>query len=140
MALEGFVQVVPSPQGDIAVHLPVVEVAGDDHRRLGGQGFEQLAQQGQLLLPVAFQQAQVHADGMHFGVARHLQYAVQQAPALGAGDRDVKVAVLADGEFRQQGIAVVAVGVHRIAPVGVVAPHAVGEKFVLRLLGPVVQA
>ncbi|MNJ79545.1 hypothetical protein D3C77_776050 [compost metagenome] len=55
VALEGLVQVTLQAQGAVAVGFPVVEIAGDDHRGIGGQGFEQLAQQLQLLLAVAFQ-------------------------------------------------------------------------------------
>ena len=76
MAFEGFVQVVAAGEGDVALQLLVIEVAGDDHRRIVGQRFEQLAEQLQLQLPMAFEQAQVHADGMHFGMPRHIQYAM----------------------------------------------------------------
>lgn len=68
VALEGFVQVVAAGKGGIALHLPVVEVAGNDHRRIIRQGLEELAEQLQLQLTMAFQQAEVHADGMHFAV------------------------------------------------------------------------
>ncbi|MCY1177986.1 hypothetical protein D9M73_183170 [compost metagenome] len=61
---------------------------------------------------------------------------MQQAAAFGAGDRHVQVAVLDDRVFGQQRIAVVAVRVDRVAAVGKVAPHAVGEEFVLRGLRP----
>ncbi|PAV93522.1 hypothetical protein WR25_01577 [Diploscapter pachys] len=56
VALERLVQVAVQAQGPVAAQLPVVEVAGDDHRGAGGQGVEQLAQQMQLLLPVPFEQ------------------------------------------------------------------------------------
>lgn len=44
VTLEGFMQIVASGEGGIALQLPVVEVAGDNHRCIIGQGFEQLAQ------------------------------------------------------------------------------------------------
>ncbi|MNC81120.1 hypothetical protein D3C75_1341500 [compost metagenome] len=56
VALKGLVQVTQQAEGAVAVGFPVVEVAGDDHRGVGRQRFEQFAQQMQLLLPVAFQQ------------------------------------------------------------------------------------
>ncbi len=85
-------------------------------------------------------QPQVHADGMELLVPRHLQHAVQQAATLGAGDGDVEVLVADDGKFREQGVAMVAVGIDRIAPVGEIGPDAVGEKLVLGRLRPVVKA
>ncbi|MNC23499.1 hypothetical protein D3C75_715280 [compost metagenome] len=136
VALEGFVQVALQAKGAVAMAFPVVEVAGDDHRGVGRQGVQQFTQQLQLLLPVAFQQRQVHADRMHLALPRHLQHTVQQAAAFGAGDRHVQVAVLDDRVFGQQRIAVVAVRVDRVAAIGKVAPHAVGEEFVLRGLWP----
>jgi len=136
VAFERFVQVVAQAQGAIAAQLPVVEVASDDNGCTFGQRLEQPAQQLQLLLAMALQQRQVHADGMHLMRARHIEHAMQQAAALGAGDRHVEVAVLDDRVFRQQGVAVVAVGVYGIAAVGEVAPHAVSEKFVLGRLRP----
>ncbi|MNH12832.1 hypothetical protein D3C79_723850 [compost metagenome] len=78
----------------------------------------------------------MHADGVHVRLARHIQHAVEQAAALGAGDRDVEVAVFDDRVLGQQRIAVVAIGVHGIAPIGKVGPHAVGEELVLRGLRP----
>ncbi|MNK78577.1 hypothetical protein D3C87_982140 [compost metagenome] len=89
---------------------------------------------------MAFEQTQVHADCVDLGVTRDVEHTVQQSTALGAGDRHVEVAVFTDRVFRQQGIAMVAVGVNGIAPVGEIAPHAVGEKFVLRGLWPFVVA
>ncbi|MNG26444.1 hypothetical protein D3C84_1114410 [compost metagenome] len=44
MAFEGFVQVVAPGEGGVALQLPVVEIASDDHRRCVRQGFEQLAE------------------------------------------------------------------------------------------------
>lgn len=37
MTFEGFVQVVTTGEGGVALQLPVVEVAGDDHRGIVGQ-------------------------------------------------------------------------------------------------------
>lgn len=140
VAFEGFVQVVAAGKGGIALHLPVVEVAGNDHRRIIRQGLEELAEQLQLQLTMAFQQAEVHADGMHFAVPRNVQHAVQQAAAFRAGNGDIQVSVFADRVFRQQGIAMVTVGIDGVASIGEVAPHAVGKEFVLRGLWPIVVA
>ncbi|MNL01229.1 hypothetical protein D3C87_1216930 [compost metagenome] len=82
----------------------------------------------------------MHADRMDLGVPRHVQHAMQQPAALGAGDGNIEVAVFANRVFRQQRIAVVAVGIDRIAAIGEITPHAVGQKLVLRGLWPVVVA
>ncbi|MNU10020.1 hypothetical protein D3C72_2569390 [compost metagenome] len=65
---------------------------------------------------------------------------MQQTAAFGAGDGHVEIAVFADRVFRQQGIAMMAVGVHGVAAIGKVAPHAVSEELVLRGLRPVAEA
>jgi hypothetical protein len=36
-------QVIVQTQGAVTMGFPVVEIAGDDHRCVGGKGFEQLA-------------------------------------------------------------------------------------------------
>ncbi|MNK95533.1 hypothetical protein D3C87_1157720 [compost metagenome] len=140
VAFEGFVQVIAAGQGGITLHLPVVEVAGNDHRRIIRQGLEELTEQLQLQLTMAFQQAEVNADRMHFAMPRHVQHAVQQATAFRAGNGNIQVSILADRIFRQQGIAMVTVGIDGIAPIGEVAPHAVGKEFILRGLWPIVVA
>ena len=97
--------------------------------------FAQLPAAHQLLLAVRFLQPQVHAHGMHRQVvARRLQNAMQHAAPLRPPDGDVVVFVMRDGKLRQQGVAVVAVVIHRIAPVGVLRPDRVGQKFVMRHL------
>ncbi|MCY1444989.1 hypothetical protein D9M71_614850 [compost metagenome] len=73
---------------------------------------------------------------MHLVMARHLQLAVQQAALLVALHRDVQVVEAADRKLRQQGVTVVAMGVHGIAAVGELRPHAVGQELVLRRIGP----
>jgi len=98
---------------------------------MGRQGFEQLVEQHDLQLAMAFQQAQMHANGMHIVMPRHIQHTVQQAAPLRPGDRHIEIARSLDRVLGQQGIAVMTVGVNGILPVGKVAPHAVGEEFVL---------
>lgn len=119
---------------------PVVEVAGDDHRLVRRQPLQQAAEQGQLLPAMAFAQAQVHADGVHLARAGHVQHAVEQAALLDHADGHVEVLVVADGELAHQRVAVVAVRVDRVAAIGELRPHAVGEELVVRRLRPVVVA
>ena len=99
MAFERLMQIVSLGEGGVALQLPVVEVASDDHRGVVGQGFEQLAEQLQLQLAMTFEQAQVHANRMDFSVPRHLQHTVQQPASFGAGDRHIKVTKFADRVF-----------------------------------------
>jgi hypothetical protein len=82
-------------------------------------------------------QAQVYADGMYLLVAWHLQAAVQQPALLVPLNRNVKVFVVSDREFRQQRIAVIPVGINSVTAIGELRPHAVSEKLVLWGLGPV---
>ena len=89
---------------------------------------------------MTLQQAQVHANRVHLVMAGYIQYAVQQAAAFRAGDGDVQIAPRFDRVFGQHGIAVVAVRVNRIATVGKIVPHAVGQKLVLRHGRPLVVA
>lgn len=90
---------------------------------------------------MTFAQAQMHADRMHFGaVTGQAQDAMEQATVLIAADRYVEVVVANDLEFRQQRVAVIALRVHRVAPIGELRPEAVGEEFVLRHRRPIVVA
>ncbi|MCY1433526.1 hypothetical protein D9M71_495570 [compost metagenome] len=113
---------------------PVVEVAGDDQRGFLRQLADQTAEQAELLLALRLAQAEVHADGMQrYGVTGQLDLRVQQSALFVAAlDRNIQVAVTADRKFGQQGIAMVPLRIHGIAPVGVLRPHAVGEEFVVR--------
>jgi hypothetical protein len=62
---------------------------------------------------------------------------MQQAALFRAGDRHVVVLVLHDRELGHHRVAVVALGVHHVAAVGELRPDAVGQEFVVRRLGPV---
>lgn len=114
MLAEGLYQVFA--QHGIGLQPPIVEIAGDDYRRLGRQAVEQVQQQLYLALPVGLAQAEVHAHRMYLVMARHLQLAVQQPALLVALHRDVQVVEAADGEFRQQRVAVVPMGYTALRP------------------------
>jgi len=91
--------------------------------------------------PAALGEREVQADAVQrLGEFRQLDLAMQQAAALQAVRRDVLVLGAQYRVAAEDGVAVVAVVVHGVAPVGVVAPDLVGEKLVLRLLGPVGEA
>ena len=113
---------------------PVVEVPGHhDGRVCRNVVAHQIAQHVHLLLAVRFHEAQVHTDGMHVhAAAGHLQFAMQQAAALGPADGHVEIFKAHDGELGQHGIAVVPVGVNGVAAVGKLRPDGVGQEFVVR--------
>jgi hypothetical protein len=69
-------------------------------------------------------------------VFRDVDGAVKKAALLEATGRGVDLLGMQDGEFRQDGIAMMAVGVERISPMGRIAPHRIGKVFVLRAKGP----
>ena len=122
-------------QHGVGAVAPVVEIARQHHGLVGRKAVDQIAHALQLLLAVRFLQPQVHAHRMHWQVvARRLQDAMQHAAPLRPPDGDVVVFVMRDGKLRQQGVAVVAVVIHRVAPVGVLRPDRVGQKFVMRHL------
>ncbi len=135
---EHFLQAAVAQVGLLA---PVIEVAGDDQRCFAGDLGDPLRQQFQLLLAVNLAQPQVYANGMHLPAgAGQAQHTMQQPAAFVTALGDVEVVIANDLEFRQQCIAVVAMGVHRVAPVGELRPDTVGEKFVLRHAWPVAVA
>lgn len=138
----GFDKHFPQPAvGEIGALAPVIEITGDNHRRVGGNLGDPLRDQAQLLLAMDFPQPQVHADGMHvLHVARQAQHAMQQPATFVAALGDVEIVVADDLEFRQQRITVVAMGIHRVATVGVLRPDTVGEELVLRHARPVAVA
>src|SRR5678815_4220862 len=81
------------------------------------------------------------AHAMQVGVpARHLHFAMQQAAALEAVFRDVLVVPAHDRITAQDGVAMMAGVVDRVAAVGEIGPHGIGDEFVLRLGGPVGEA
>ncbi len=69
-----------------------------------------------------------------------VDHRMQQAALLVARHRDVEVAVGEDRMLGEHGIAMVAFGIHRVAPVGELRPHAVGQILVLRRRRPGWQA
>ena len=122
-------------QHAVGATTPVVEVTGHHHRLVRRQRIDEVARQPQLLLAVRFLQTQVHADRMQrLRTPGRLDDAMQHAPAFGAANRNIVVFVVNDGKFGEQGVAVVSVVVHSVAPIGVLVPDFVGQKFVLRHL------
>lgn len=90
----------------------------------------------ELLAPPFSEQAQVHAQGVQRLIPiGHRNFGVQHAALFAAVRGDVLIVRLANGEFGQHGIAMVAVRVHRIFAVTVVMPNAVRQKLHLSGFG-----
>ena len=114
-----------------AAQAPVVEVAGDDQRRVGRHlAVDQLAQQRRSCCwrcdsrrPRCTQIACTCCR-----LARHVEHAVQQAALLVAGDRHVVVRVVRIGNFDSTRVAVVAVRIHRVAAVGELRSRCVSAR------------
>ncbi len=101
---------------------------------------EALDDRADLVAPAALVQREVHADAVQpLRHLRQLDLAVKHAATLQGMVRDVLVLGAQDRVAAEDGVAVVAVVVDGVAPVGEVRPHLVGEKFVLRLVGPVLE-
>ena len=116
---------------------PVVEVAGHDERGVVRHfRTDQRAKALHLLLAMTFHEAQVHADHVDVDAGRGLQGTVQQAALLGAGDGDVVVAVVRDRKLGEHRVAVMALGVDRIATVGMLLPDGIGKELILWLRRP----
>ena len=126
----------------VATPAPVVEIAGDDQRRIGGHDvIDGVAQPAQLESPVRLAQAQVHADRVQrHRAAGNLDHAMQQSAGLMALHRDIAIVLAGDRKSRQQRIAVMAFRIDRVAAVGVLRPDRVGEEFVLGFGWPVEMA
>ena len=89
-----------------------------------------------LLAPPFSKQAQVHAQGVQRLVPiGHDNFGMQHAALFAAVRGDVEVVRLANGEFGQHGIAMVAIWVNRIFAVTMVIPNAVRQKLHLTRFG-----
>lgn len=76
----------------VRFQLPVVEITGDHHRRVGGQTVDQIAQHQQLRVAVRFTQPKVNANGVHGDLfVRDFNLAIEQAALLGAFNRDIAI-------------------------------------------------
>ncbi|ESA88791.1 hypothetical protein HMPREF1620_03915 [Escherichia coli 909945-2] len=70
------------------------------------------------------------------GHRRH-NAAVEHAALFRTIDRNIAILIMFNGITRQYGVAVMPFRVYGIATVGKIAPHSVGEKLVVRGIGPV---
>ena len=127
--------------GEYAVALapPVVEIAGDDQRRiLRDRGANALGKRPYLPLPASLEQAKVDVDAMQvLRAAGELDLAMQQPAVLEHVRRNVLVLLRDDRKARQDGVAVMPLAIDGVAAIGHLLPHGVRDEFVLRLARPV---
>ena len=118
---------------------PVVEVAGDQQRRvLAGERLHASGEGVHLPASAAGHQAQMHADAVDGGqVGAGRDFAVEQAATLEAVVRHVLVVRAQNREAAENRIAMVAVVIDGVAAVSAGRPDVAGEEFVLRLDRPV---
>jgi len=125
--------------GEIA---PVVEVAGDDEgRAIGHLAVDALDERGHLVAATALVKRKVQAYAVQRRrESRNFHLTVEHSAALQVVRRDVLVLGTQDRVAAEDRVAVVSVVVDRVAPVRVVLPHRARQEFVLRLVGPLVEA
>lgn len=120
-------------QPAMGVFPPVVEVACNDECRVGGHvAGDELQEATDLVPAVRLTQRKVQADRVQrLAIARQRDHGVQQAARLRLANGSIHVAPRRDGVPGKKRIAVMPARCDRIAPVGVLGPHAVGQYFVL---------
>jgi hypothetical protein len=126
----------PSEQVPVQFAVPVVEVAREDqrlgflhHRRqVGADALE-------LLHPMVMEQIDVGVEEVQRR-ALHVHHRVEETAHLLRMQREIEVVPFFYRPLREDGVAVVALGIDGILAVGVVVPDGVGEILELRLRGP----
>src|SRR5258706_9005250 len=118
--LEYLLQPEWARQLEIGMVRPVVEIAGDNQRRLAGhQPFDTHLQRPHLAAAMMFHQPQMDAHAMQrFAPSRYLDLAMQQPAALEAMFGNIFVVPARNGETAQYRVAVVTGIVNRIPAVG----------------------
>lgn len=128
-----FRQATVADQPSVGALAPVIEVAGDDERRIvrhfTGDEFEKPVD---LPPAVRLPQSEVQADGMQWNItACQSDYRVQQASRLCLANGRIHVAPRCDGMLGKECVAVMPARRDGVLPVGVLRPHAVRENLVL---------
>ena len=118
-------------QPPVRAYAPVVEVAGDDQRRAGGNFVgDQIQKPIDLSPAVRLAQREMHTDRVQW-LTIQPDDRVQQAPRLRLADRCIDIAPGSDRMPGEQRITVMPTRRDRIAPVGMLSPDAVREHLVL---------
>jgi hypothetical protein len=130
-----FIDAEPVAQQTVDSLLPVVEITGNDQRRLGGHfALHEVGQKGGLAQAAALDQAEMHADQVHLAAlaAAEARHRVQQAALFQHMVGDVVVGEVDDAVAREDRVAVVAMRINGVHAVGAVRVGAGGEKVELR--------
>ena len=141
-AAEDFAKADAFCEPRISLVAPVVEVAGNDQRRVRlGDAFQIGGKGVHLPSPRAGEKRKVYANTMDWRRrSGNIDSAVKQSATLEAEVGDVLVEGVLDREAGEYRVAVVAVIVCHVAGVCRRLPYLGGEKVVLRLLRPVLDA
>jgi hypothetical protein len=120
-------------QSPVRAPAPVVEVAGNDKRRVAGHVVGDELEKLMYLPPaVRLAQREVQADCVQWRpISGQLYHGMQQPARLRLADRRIDIAPGRNGMPGEKRIAVMPARRDGIAPVGVLRPHAVREDFVL---------
>ena len=119
---------------------PVVEVAGNDKRRvLGHQLFDAIFYQSDLFPAPMAKQSQVHIDAMKgLRPIGYCYFTMEQSAMLAVVHGNVFIVPSGDRIFAEDCVAMMAAIVNGVLAVGKIAPDRIGEEFVLRRRRPIV--
>ena len=126
-------QAADKGQRSVSAPAPVVEVAGNNKRRVAGHVVgDELEKPVDLPPAVRLAQREVQADCVQWRpISGQLDHGMQQPARLRLADRRIDIAPGRNGMPGEKRIAVMPARRDGIAPVGVLRPHAVREDFVL---------
>jgi hypothetical protein len=112
---------------------PVIEIAGNDQRRIAREFLrDEIEEPADLPPTMRLPQCEVQADRMQWLIsARHSDYGVKKPSSLRAAHRRVDVAPGFDGIPGEERIAVMPAGIDGIPAIGVLGPDTVREDLVL---------
>lgn len=118
--------------------VPIVEIAGDEDRAIRGNALADSAAQGSdLLVSSPVEQVEMETEDMQgVGQSRQRDYGVQDASLFEPIRRDIEIFPFGERKLAEDGVSVVAAGVHGVFSVGIMRPDLVGQKFKLGAVGP----
>ncbi len=118
--------------------IPVVEIAGDEDGAFRGNALADSGAEGlDLLVSSPVEQIEMETEDMQGdGQSGQRNPGVEDSSFFEAIRGDIQIFPFGEGELAEDGVSVVAVGVHGVFPVGVVRPDLVGQKLKLWAVGP----
>jgi len=119
-------------QPPVRAFAPVVEIAGDDERRAGGNFVNDQLQKPINLSPaVRLAQREMQTDRVQWGTINQRDHCVQQAPRLGPANRCIDIAPGGDRMPGEQRITVMPTRRNCVPAIGLLTPDAVRKYLVL---------